>query len=78
VALTTWAVMKPIEPLNTTVSLAMEILTWLDERGVDANTAAAATGIAYAVGCAGMGKSLPTSIDLLTQFYKFSKQNETH
>jgi hypothetical protein len=70
--------MKPTEPLNTTVSLAMEILTWLDERGTDANVAAAATGIAYAVSSANTGKSLATSIDLLTKFYTFSKQNETH
>ena len=53
---------------------AADIISLLQDKGVDPHQACAAAGVAFATGCFFNGKSLEASIKLVTQFYNHTKQ----
>ena len=65
---------KQEEDFKLVMESAEDIISLLQDKGVDPGQACAAAGIAFATGCFFNGKSLETSIELITQFYNYTKQ----
>jgi hypothetical protein len=65
--------------LSEAEQLASSLTEWFEDQGVDVDLGIAALGIAYAVGCATLNKSLPNAIKLVSHFYTYHRQdNATH
>lgn len=62
------------EEFHLIMKTAVDIIEFLQDKGVNPGQACAAAGVAFATGCFFNGKSLEASIELITQFYNYTKQ----
>jgi hypothetical protein len=62
------------EDFHLVMKTAEDVIELLYDTGIEPSLACAAAGVAFATGCFVNGKSLNTSIDLVTQFYNYTKQ----